>query len=232
MASTTTSTLTSRILIVDDQPIVRQGFAMLLHSQEDLEICGEAADHSQAFQVYDQQRPDLIIVDVTLREGNGLELTKDLVALDPGVKILVCSIHNETLYAERALRAGAKGYINKNAESDTLLSAMRKILDGQCYLSKQMTDRMLVQLASGNKEEWRESPMDTLSDRELEVFEQIGSGITTKQIADKLDLSPKTIETYRENLKQKLKLQNATELTQHAVQWTLENLGTRDTQSA
>lgn len=229
----TTSTAAAKVLIVDDQPIVRRGFAMLLQGQADLEVCGEAADQKEAFLAYSQCRPDLIVVDVTLSEGNGLELTKDLVALDPQAKILMCSIHDETLYAERALRAGAKGYISKNAEPDILISAMRRILEGQVYLSERMRDRMLVRLAGGNiKEEWKDSPMDSLSDRELEVFEEIGSGATTRQIAHKLDLSPKTIETYRENLKQKLHLQNATELTQHAVKWMLENTGLQGTQSA
>ncbi len=228
----TTSTAVSRVLIVDDQPIIRRGFALLLQGQADLELCGEAANQKEAFLAYSQCRPDLIVVDITLREGNGLELAKDLVALDPQVKILMCSIHDETLYAERALRAGAKGYISKNAEPDILLAAMRRILDGQVYLSERMRDRMLVRLSGGNGVEWKASPMDSLSDRELEVFEEIGYGSTTREIASKLDLSPKTIETYRENLKQKLNLQNATELTQHAVKWTLENGSLQDTQPA
>ena len=219
----TTNRAKATVMIVDDQPIVRQGFAMLLKIQSDLEMCSEAADLTEALQTYQRCQPDLVVIDISLKEGNGLELTKDLVAMDPNTKILMCSIHDEMLYAERALRAGAKGYISKDAESQMLLTAMRRILDGQLYLSKRMTDRMLVRVVSGNKEEWKISPMDSLSDRELEVFEEIGHGFTTRQIAHKLSLSPKTIETYRENLKQKLNLQNATELTQHAVKWTLEN---------
>jgi DNA-binding NarL/FixJ family response regulator len=228
----TTATAKSRVLIVDDQPIVRRGFAMLLSEQADLELCGEAANQQEAFLAYNQYKPHLMVVDITLKEGNGLELAKDLVACDSHAKVLMCSMHDETLYAERALRAGAKGYISKNAEPEVLLSAMRRILEGQVYLSERMRDRMLVRLAGGNTPEWKDSPMDSLSDRELEVFEEIGSGSTTREIAHKLGLSPKTIETYRENLKQKLNLQNATELTQHAVKWTLENPGIEDTQPA
>ncbi len=228
----TTSTEKATVMIVDDQPIVRQGFAMLLDIQPDLEMCSEASDLTEALRCYREFRPDLVVIDVSLKEGNGLELTKDLVAMDPGCKILMCSIHDETLYAERALRAGAKGYVSKDAESQVLLAAMRRVLDGQLYLSKRMTDRMLVRVVGGNKDEWKISPMESLSDRELEVFEEIGHGFTTRQIAHKLSLSPKTIETYRENLKQKLNLRNATELTQHAVKWMLENTERAGVQSA
>ena len=228
----TMSTAVSTVLVVDDQPIIRRGFAMLLQGQADLELCGEAANQKEAFLAYNKRRPDLMVIDVTLSEGNGLELTKDLVSLNPQVRILMCSIHDETLYAERALRAGAKGYISKNAEPAELLAAMRRVLEGSVYLSERMRDRLLSRISGGNGMEWKTSPMDSLSDRELEVFEEIGYGATTREIAHKLDLSPKTIETYRENLKQKLNLQNATELTQHAVKWTLENAGLHDTQSA
>ncbi len=228
----TTARAKATVMIVDDQPIVRQGFAMLLKIQTDLDLCAEAADLTEALKLYQQHRPDLVIIDISLKAGSGLELTKDLVAIDSNAKILMCSIHDEMLYAERALRAGAKGYISKDAESQMLILAMRRILAGQLYLSKRMTDRMLVRVVSGNKEEWKLSPMDSLSDRELEVFEEIGQGFTTRQIAHKLNLSPKTIETYRENLKQKLNLQNATELTQHAVKWTLENTERQGVQSA
>lgn len=172
----------------------------------------------------------ITIVDLTLADGNGLELTKDLIALNSDAKILVCSMHQELPYAERALRAGAKGYIHKSAAPATLLSAMRNILDGQLYLSPQLADRMLSRL-SPNSDRESNSPLDGLSDRELEVFEEIGHGSTTKQIACKFDLSPKTIDTFRENLKQKLRLENSTELTQHAVRWTLENAGTQHVSS-
>ena len=228
----TTVRAKATVMIVDDQPIVRQGFAMLLKPHTDLDLCAEAADLTEAIKLYQQIRPDLVIIDISLKAGSGLELTKDLVALDANARILMCSIHDEMLYAERALRAGAKGYVSKDADSQVLTLAMRRVLDGQLYLSKRMTDRMLVRVVSGNKEEWKLSPMDSLSDRELEVFEEIGQGFTTRQIAHKLSLSPKTIETYRENLKQKLNLQNATELTQHAVKWTLETTERQGVQSA
>jgi len=222
---TTTNGTASTVLIADDQAIVRRGFRSLLNEQANFTVCGEAADQSHAFQLYNKHRPSLVVTSVSLKEGNGLELTKDLVAIDAHAKVLVCSIHDETLFAERALRAGAKGYIDKSVESPTLVKAMQKVQKGQVYLSQRMTDRLMMRLAHANQDGWGDSPLDSLSDRELEVFEEIGQGTTTRQIADKLQLSPKTVETYRENLKQKLHLRNAMELTRHAVQWSLETTG-------
>ncbi|MEX0726457.1 MAG: response regulator transcription factor [Planctomycetaceae bacterium] len=222
------TTAISTVLVVDDHPIVRRGFAMMLRSEEDFKVVGEAADLTEAFQLYRQHKPDLVMVDVMLRQGNGLELTKDLVALNPNVKVLICSVNDESLYAERALRAGAKGYVCKHSEPKVIIAAMRRVLRGQLYLSENMVNRMLARAVGGNGQNLKVSPMDSLSDRELEVFEEIGHGFTTRQIAQKLELSPKTIETYRENLKLKLHLRNATELTQHAVKWMLENSGERN----
>jgi DNA-binding NarL/FixJ family response regulator len=212
----------TRILIVDDHPIVRQGLTLLIANEPDLEVCGEAADSGEAVRQLTASRPDLIVVDISLHSGNGIELIKQIRSRDPNVKMLVSSMHDESLFAERALRAGAMGYINKAEATDKVVEAIRQVIRGKIYLSPRMTERMLCR-AIGTEESLDHSPIDSLSDRELEVFELIGQGLTTRQIANKLHLSPKTVETYRENIKSKLNLANATELTRHAVQWTLEN---------
>lgn len=212
---------TTRILIVDDHPVVRQGLRMTIEAESDLVVCGEAAGMSQAMRQYHELRPELVIVDVSLENGSGIELVKELMSHDDSLKILVCSMHQESLYAERALHAGAKGYINKEEATQKLVSALRRVASGRVYLSTEMTDRLLCRQV-GAGEDQMQSPIETLSDRELEVFEHIGHGVTTRQIAEKLHLSPKTVETYRENIKLKLNLANATELTQHAVQWVLQ----------
>ena len=216
------STGKTRILIVDDHPIVRQGLSLLIANEPDLEVCGEAADSGEAVRQLTATRPDLIVVDISLHSGNGIELIKQIRSRDPNVKMLVSSMHDESLFAERALRAGAMGYINKAEATDKVVEAIRQVVRGKIYLSPRMTERMLCR-AIGTEESLETSPIDNLSDRELEVFELIGQGLTTRQIANKLHLSPKTVETYRENIKSKLNLSNATELTRHAVQWTLEN---------
>jgi DNA-binding NarL/FixJ family response regulator len=221
--STDTQSRVQRVLIVDDHPIVREGLAAVINREPDLEVCGQAGGLSQAMRLYQQERPDLVVADVSLEDGNGLELVKELVAQDPGIKVLVQSMHEESLYAERSLRAGARGYINKEEALAQIVNAIRLVLRGRVYLSTRMTDRLLHRSVRGFEPE--RSPIESLSDRELEVFEQIGRGMTTRRIAQNLYLSPKTIETYRENIKTKLNLKNATELTQHAVQWVLENRG-------
>ncbi|MBW3543294.1 MAG: response regulator transcription factor [Planctomycetes bacterium] len=213
---------TATVLVVDDHPIVRQGLRMLIASEEDLDVCGEAGSVDDAIRSYHDLKPDLVVADISLSDGSGVELVKELTACDPSAKILVASMHDETLFAERVLRAGAKGYINKDEATERLVHAIRQVLEGRVYLSDRMTERILCR-AVGGEHETRQAPVEALSDRELEVFEQIGRGVTTRQIADKLHLSPKTVETYRENIKTKLNLKNATELTRHAVQWVLEN---------
>jgi DNA-binding NarL/FixJ family response regulator len=212
----------TRILIVDDHPVVRQGLRMMIDGEPDLTVCGEASGMSQAMQEFHRTSPDVVIADISLENGGGLELVKELIAHNENLKILVCSMHEETLFAERALHAGAKGYINKEEATEKLIGAIRRVVQGRVYLSERMTERMLCRQV-GVGEEHPKTSIETLSDRELEVFEQIGHGVTTRQIAEKLHLSPKTVETYRENIKHKLNLANATELTQHAVQWVLEN---------
>jgi len=215
-------TTTSRLMIVDDQPIVRRGLVSLFSREPDFDVCGEAASSTEALQVFRETRPQVVIVEVMLQNGSGLELIREFSTIDPSVDVLVCSMHDETLYAERVLRAGAKGFVSKTEPTDRIVNAVRRVLEGRIYLSEHMTDRMLSRTV-GSTGGVDRSPIETLSDRELEVFEQVGRGVTTRRIAEKLHLSPKTVETYRENIKCKLNLRNAMELTQHAVQWVLEN---------
>lgn len=212
----------TRVAIVDDHPIVRSGYVQLLALEKDLEVCGEAGSMVEGLQLVDRESPDLLIVDLSLTEGSGLELCKQIKARQNGTKMLVVSMHDESLFAERVLRAGASGYVSKQVAVTTLVDAIRSVMDGRIYLSSQMTDRMLCR-AVGNEGFTDEAPIHRLSDRELQVLEMIGQGVTTRQIAERLFLSPKTVESYRENLKAKLHLENSAELTRYAVQWVLEN---------
>lgn len=221
MSKTNTgATATKRILIVDDHPIVRDGLAMLIGQQKDMEVCGEAETVGGALEQIRQTRPDVVIVDIILKEGSGLDLIKRIQMFDESILILVSSMHNERLFAERAIRAGAKGYVTKQVASRKMIEAIRAILTGKIYLSEEMSQRILHNAADGGGAEG--SPVESLSDRELTVFELIGQGFSTKKIAEQLHLSVKTIETYREKIKEKLNLENAAELTSHAVRWVLE----------
>lgn len=195
--------------------------ATLISQEEDLTICGECAEMDEAIRFVREYEPELAIVDISLKTGNGLELIKHIAATHPEMKILVCSMHDESLFAERCLRAGASGYINKEAASDQVIDAIRAIRNGKTFVSPQLAERLLSRIVGGNPA--HQSPIDSLTDRELEVFGLIGQGLTTRQIAERLHLSYKTIESYRENIKAKLSLKNAAELNRHAVQWTLEN---------
>jgi len=212
---------TATVLIVDNHPITRAGYKHIFESQSDLVCVGEADGLAEAMHCYHEQPADIVLSDISLADGTGLELTHELLGLNPDARVLISSNFDEILYAERSLRAGAKGYINKHEPTDRILGAVRRVLQGQVYLSDEMTDRMLCR-SIGRTQEQSQTPIDTLSDRELQVFEQIGRGQTTRSIAAQMYLSPKTIETYRENIKSKLNLHNATELTQHAVRWVME----------
>ncbi len=209
------------VLIVDDHAFLRRGLAEIIDDLPETSVCGEAAGASEALQCIRNRRPDVAVIDISLGDGNGIELTKEIKAQWPEIKVLISSMHDESLYAERALRAGALGYINKSDEVEQFIRALRRVMAGEVYLSAAMTNRMLSQVVS-HRDEPSRSEMQKLSDRELEVFEMIGNGIGTKEIAAKLDLSRKTVETYREHIKSKLGLRNGTELTQHAVRWVLE----------
>ena len=207
---------------MDDHPIVREGLAARIARQPDLSVCGEAEDVADALELVKTTRPDLVIVDLSLKSGQGLDLIKRIPACSENTKTLVSSMYDESLYAERALRAGALGYVNKQEMSEKIIEAIRHVLTGKIYLSPTMTERLLHR-AVGSPPQLAQSPIETLSDRELEIFKMIGQGKTTRQIAGDLHLSIKTVETHRENIKSKLNILNAAELSRAAVQWVMEN---------
>jgi DNA-binding NarL/FixJ family response regulator len=209
-----------RVLIVDDHPIVRRGLADLIAARPDLEVCGEAADVAEGLRLVEATRPDVVVVDLTLKDGHGLDLIEEIKARFDRVKMLVSSMHDESLFAERALRAGASGYIGKGEPPDRIIDALHRVLRGEICLSPRMANRLLHRVASG--EALEKNPIEGLSDREIQVFEMIGQGHTTKQIAQSLKLSHKTIEAHREKIKAKLELKNSSELARHATQWVLE----------
>jgi DNA-binding NarL/FixJ family response regulator len=208
----------SKILVVDDHPMVREGIARLVDNEQDLMICGQADDAPEALKAISETKPDIAVVDVSLKSSSGIELMKSIKAQYPKLPVLVLSMHNEALYAERALRAGAMGYIMKQEASENLLIAIRRVLGGQIYISDKVSKRLIRQLARG-RADIGTSSVDNLSDRELEVFHMIGLGCGTSQIAEKLYLSIKTIETYRTHIKEKLNLADSRELLQYAIQW-------------
>jgi DNA-binding NarL/FixJ family response regulator len=210
--------LKHKIFLVEDHPITRDGFAELINYQQDLVACGHAGTAAKAVAGIEALEPGLVIVDVSLPDAHGIELIKDLVARRPAQRILVLSMHDETLYAERALRAGAKGYVMKQEPTEIVLSAIRKVLAGGTYLSPKMQERALQRFASDKPEATRSS-VETLTDRELEVFELIGRGLGTREIGSQLKLSVSTVETYRAHLKEKLQLASGTELTHRAIEW-------------
>ncbi len=207
-----------KILIVDDHPIVRQGLTGLINQENDLMVCGQAEDVHQAIKAIGTLKPDMAIVDICLKETSGMELIKDIKVQYPSLSVLALSMHDESLYAERALRAGAKGYITKQQATEKVIIAIRKVLSGQIYVSDSMAATMVSKLVGG-KPQTGDSPIDRLSDRELEVFLLIGQGYGTQQISERLHLSVKTIETYRAHIKEKLNLTKATQLLQYAIKW-------------
>jgi DNA-binding NarL/FixJ family response regulator len=206
-----------RIFLVDDHPMVREWLGHLITSQPDLVVCGEASSRAEALERLGPAKASLVIVDLTLKQSNGLELIKDLRSVHPGLPVLVLSMHDESLYAERVIRAGASGYINKQELTTRVVAAIRKILAGQVYLSEEATSRLLSRARLGAPA--GHSPVEKLADRELSVFELIGKGRTSRQIAEELGIGIKTVESYRARIKEKLQLANATELVQHAIQW-------------
>ena len=208
----------ARVFLVDDHPLVREHLTALLQREADLEVCGEAADAPTTLALISRQCPDLVILDICLKQSNGLELIKDLKGMWPRLPVLVLSMHDEMLYAERSLRAGALGYITKEEATVSVLSAVRKVLDGQVYLSERMAERMMKRMVSGAQDKLG-SPLEVLTDRELEVFQMLGRGLGTRQIAEELRLGIKTVESYRARIKEKLQLQDGNQLLQHAIQW-------------
>jgi len=206
------------VLVVDDHPIVRQGIRSVLDHEPDLHVCGEAESARDALTAFQTARPDVAIIDISLKGADGLELTKSIRAQDKEMPILIISMHDEAIYAERVLRAGANGYVMKQEVSDRIVDAIRQVLRGNIYVSDPIRQRILMGIRSGAGDE-HVSPIERLSDRELEVFRLIGQGQGTREIAEQLHLSVKTIETYRAHIKEKLNLANATELVRYAVQW-------------
>lgn len=207
-----------KVLLVDDHPILRAGLGRLINQEADMMICGEAEDGATAFDLVGTLNPDIAVIDISLKGSNGIELVKNLKARYPELPTMVLSMHDESLYAERALRAGSLGYIMKEEAIEQVLVAIRKVLQGEIFLSEKMKSKMLQQMASG-KGKVITSPIEQLTDRELEVFRLIGEGCSTRQIAGQLHLSVRTVEAYREYIKSKLNLKNATELVQHAFHW-------------
>lgn len=207
-----------RVLLVDDHPILRRGLAQMINLEADLMVCGEAEDASKAFEAVSTLNPDVAVVDISLKRGNGIELIKNVKARYPDLPILVLSMHDEALYAERALRAGSLGYIMKEEATEQVLTAIRRVMAGEIFLSERMKSRMLQQLTTG-RGKIVVSPIEQLTDRELQVFRLIGEGRSTRQIAGELHLSVRTVEAYREYIKEKLGLKNSTELVQHAFHW-------------
>ena len=206
-------------MIVDDHPVMRGGLARTLNEELDLEVTEEAGSAEEAMYVLESADVDLAVVDISLEGGvSGIELIKQMQGRWPEVNVLVVSRHDESLYAERAIRAGARGYVMKLRAGDEIVKAVRQVLEGRIYVSEEIKDRLLMSMASGGKDAMA-SPLELLSDRELEVFELTGRGLKTREIAERLHLSPKTIESYHARTKQKLNLDSATELTRHAVRW-------------
>ena len=206
------------VLIVDDHPIVRQGLTQLIDQELDLHVCGQAEDAYQAMRTIRERSPDMVVVDISLKQTIGIELIKDIKVQYPSLPVLTLSMHDEGIYAERALRAGARGYIMKQEATEKVVTAIRRVLAGEVYVSEGMAAKMVSKLVAGPAETGG-SPVDRLSDRELEVFRLIGAGYGTREMAHKLHLSVKTIETYRAHIKEKLNLLDANELLRTAITW-------------
>ncbi len=209
------------VFVVDDHPLLRQGLALLINQQQDLEVCGEAEEAQAAMRAISKKKPDILIVDISLNGPDGLDLLKNIRASYPDLPVLILSMHDEAIYAERALRARANGYIMKQEATEKVLVAVRRILNGEVYLSDRMANKMLQQYIGGSPAAIQ-SRISALSDRELEVFCLIGAGRSTREIAEELHLSVKTVETYQAHIKGKLSLHSGRELIQHAIQWKID----------
>jgi DNA-binding NarL/FixJ family response regulator len=207
-----------RVFLVDDHPMVREQLAHLIDQQPDLQVCGEAGDVAEAIEGIERLRPDIAIVDLSLKNSSGLDLIKDLKARESAVPVLVLSMHDESLYAERVLRAGAMGYVSKQEKTRNILSAIRRVLDGAIHVSADLAG-VLVKRMVGGLNQPDASPVARLADRELEVFQLIGRGQGTRKIAESLNLSVKTVESYRARIKEKLQLDDGIQLLQRAVRW-------------
>jgi DNA-binding NarL/FixJ family response regulator len=206
----------SRIYLIDDHPLLVQGITQLINAERDLQVVGSTGEWTLALNQIPELKPDVVVLDITLAKANGIEVLKNLRVHFPDLKVLMLSMHDENLYAMRSVRAGAQGYIMKMTATEEVVAAIRQILKGELYLSPQVAKQTMMRLI-GRRKEGTTSPIDDLSDRELEVFQMVGDGLTTRQIAERLHLSVKTIETHKAHVKEKLNLQTATQLTQHAI---------------
>ncbi|MDD4892060.1 MAG: response regulator transcription factor, partial [Phycisphaerae bacterium] len=204
-----------KVMIVDDHPILRQGIAKLIDSEDDLVVCGEACDAAPALELAERERPDAAVVDISLKDSNGIDLVKELIARWPTMGILVFSMHDEPFYAERVFRAGAKGYVTKGEPCSQVVEGIRQVLKGEVFVSERLAAKMVDKYVGGRRDDDRRS-IDRLSAREFQIFDLIGQGIQTREIAERLHLSVKTVDAHRENIKGKLKLRNATELLKTA----------------
>ncbi len=207
-----------KVLLVDDHPVLREGLIQTISREPDLSVCGEAENAAQTMEVIAARKPDLVVVDITLPGKSGLELIKDIQTLHPGLPVLVVSMHEESLYAERALRAGARGYIMKQESPHRLVAAIRRVLEGHIYVSEKMSAQIL-EIFSGTRPKASRSPIEQLSDREFEIFQLIGQGRSTEEIAQQLHLSVKTVAVHNANIKKKLQVKTARELIRRAVLW-------------
>jgi DNA-binding NarL/FixJ family response regulator len=207
-----------KVLLVDDHPLVREGLVNLINQQPDMEICGEAGNETQALEMIGRLRPDVAVVDLSLETGSGIELLKNIRMHHPGVQSVVLSMHDENLYAERALHAGARGYIMKREAAKKVIAGIQAVHAGQLYVSEKIA-AMMAEKFVGGKSTAEASPIEALSDRELQVFELLGSGQSTRQISENLHVGFKTVQAYQARIKEKLQLANATELMRAAIRW-------------
>lgn len=212
----------TRVLLVDDHPIVRRGVAELIGDEMDLEVCGEADSVSAALELLRTVDPDVVVVDLTLSDAGGLGLIRDMRRWKKDLVVLVLSMHDEILHAERALRAGASGYVMKHQATDRIVDAIRRVLQGEIYLSDRMKERILHRMLGDREGLQADSPLDSLTDRELEIFQLIGRGLSTREMAERLCLSVKTVETHLDHIKSKLGLESGRELLRFSMSWSME----------
>lgn len=217
------SSVKTRIYIVDDHPLMRMGLRAMVNGESDMEVCGEAADAATATAEIIKLKPDLVIADISLRGNSGIELIKNIKAFDPGIDVVVVSMYDESIYALRVLKAGARAYVMKQDVTTRVLDAIRRARNGQLFVSERVASQMLNRFVDGTEDGASDSPVSSLSDRELEIVNLIGDGLPTREIAAKLFLSIKTVETHRVHIKRKLNLSNATQLVQFCVRWVEEN---------
>ncbi len=211
-----------KVFLVDDHPIVREGLTQLINRELDLVVCGEAGDVATAIEKIPEIKPDTVVVDLSLEQGSGIKLIESLVYSDSALPILVLSMHDESIYAERCLKAGAKGYIMKQAPSRKMISALRRVLDGEIYVSDELGEKILHKLFSDKTEKY-ETPLDSLSNREFEVYQLLGKGLKKKEVAESLNLGLKTLETYVEHIKRKMTYKSSHELLSNAFKFMNES---------